>query len=162
MLIRDLGAEVLVCTPSYALHIAEVARRGSAPETCRARIGHFGGEPWTEEMRVTIERELIRAFNNYGLSEVVGPGVSASARTGPACTCRRITSSSACDPDTLAHVPDGEASSCSRRSRSRRCRCCATAPATSPRSIAALPVRAHRRAHEPGGGSLRRCSSSAA
>jgi phenylacetate-CoA ligase len=86
LLIRDLGAEVLVCTPSYALHIGEVARaEGYEPGTLPLRFGHFGGEPWTEEMRLQIEHGLgILAFNNYGLSEVIGPGVSGEcvARSG--------------------------------------------------------------------------------
>ncbi len=82
MLIEDLAAEVLVCTPSYALHIAEVARaQGKDPAALPLRLGHFGGEPWTEEMRVEIERELgILAFDNYGLSEVIGPGVAGECR----------------------------------------------------------------------------------
>ena len=86
MLLKDLGAEVLVCTPSYALHIAEVCRaEGTDPRQLPLRLGHFGGEPWTEEMRLAMEREFrMRAFNNYGLSEVIGPGVSGecAARTG--------------------------------------------------------------------------------
>ncbi len=86
MLIQDVGADVLIGTPSYALHIAEVARsQGVDPRKLPLRFGHFGGEPWTEEMRVEIEREFdMRAFNNYGLSEVIGPGVSGecAARTG--------------------------------------------------------------------------------
>jgi phenylacetate-CoA ligase len=85
-LLRDLRPDVLVCTPSYALHIAEVARAtGGDPRELGLSFGHFGGEPWTEEMRVEIERELgIQAFNNYGLSEVIGPGVSGEcgARAG--------------------------------------------------------------------------------
>jgi phenylacetate-CoA ligase len=77
-LIQDLQAQVLVCTPSYALHIGEVAAaQGLKPDQLSLQYGHFGGEPWTEELRLEIERSLgIRAFNNYGLSEVIGPGVS--------------------------------------------------------------------------------------
>ena len=84
MLIQDLKPEVLICTPSYALHIAEAAReQGVDPRTLSLRFGHFGGEPWTEEMRVKIEKEFnMQAFNNYGLSEVIGPGVSGE------CMCR--------------------------------------------------------------------------
>ena len=86
MLIRDLQPDVLVCTPSYALHIAEVARaEGYDPRKLSLRLGHFGGEPWTEEMRLKIENEFdMQAFNNYGLSEVIGPGVSGDcmARSG--------------------------------------------------------------------------------
>ena len=78
MLIRDLGADVLICTPSYSLQIAEVARsQGIDPRSLGLKFGHFGGEPWTEDLRGAIELELgILAFNNYGLSEVMGPGVS--------------------------------------------------------------------------------------
>ena len=78
MLLNDMRADALVCTPSYAVNIAEVARQlGQDPRTLPLRFGHFGGEPWTEAMRLQIESELdILAFNNYGLSEVIGPGVS--------------------------------------------------------------------------------------
>jgi phenylacetate-CoA ligase len=78
LLLTDLKPDVLVCTPSYALNIAEVARgEGVGPQDISLRFGHFGGEPWTEDMRVRIDSELgIKAFNNYGLSEVIGPGVS--------------------------------------------------------------------------------------
>ncbi len=78
MLLQDLKADVLICTPSYALQIAEVARsQGVDPATLSLKFAHFGGEPWTEDMRVQIEKEFsILAFNNYGLSEVIGPGVS--------------------------------------------------------------------------------------
>ena len=86
MLITDLGANVLVCTPSYALNIAEVARQqGIDPRKLPLEFAHFGGEPWTEDMRVQIEKEMdLFAMNNYGLSEVIGPGVSGecAARTG--------------------------------------------------------------------------------
>ena len=85
-IIRDLDPEVLVCTPSYALTIADTARElGIDPRSLSLRYGHFGGEPWTEDMRREIEDQLdILAFNNYGLSEVIGPGVSGecAARTG--------------------------------------------------------------------------------
>jgi phenylacetate-CoA ligase len=111
MLIRDLGAEVLVCTPSYALHIAEVARaEGFAPGTLPLRFGHFGGEPWTEEMRVQIERGLaIQAFNNYGLSEVLGPGVAGEcgARTGMHIQEDHFIVECV-HPETLEPLPDGE------------------------------------------------------
>ena len=86
MLMRDLGADVLVSTPSYALQVAEAARnQGLDPRELPIRFAHFGGEPWTEDMRAEIEAELgILAFNNYGLSEVIGPGVSGEcvARNG--------------------------------------------------------------------------------
>jgi phenylacetate-CoA ligase len=111
MLIRDLGAEVLVCTPSYALHIAEVAQaEGFEPGTLPLRFGHFGGEPWTEEMRVQIERGLgILAFNNYGLSEVIGPGVAGEcgARAGMHVAEDHFLVECV-NPETLEPVRDGE------------------------------------------------------
>jgi phenylacetate-CoA ligase len=111
LLIRDLGAEVLVCTPSYALHISEVAQaEGFGPGTLPLRLGHFGGEPWTEEMRVQIERGLgILAFNNYGLSEVLGPGVAGEccARTGMHVQEDHFIVECV-HPETLEPVPDGE------------------------------------------------------
>lgn len=77
-LLRDFGATVLCCTPSYALHIAEVMRKnGLSKEDLRLKAGIFGAEPWTNEMRLQIERELgLRAFDIYGLTEVIGPGVA--------------------------------------------------------------------------------------
>ena len=79
MLLEDLGGEVLCCTPSYALNIAQtLAEEGVGLERLKLRVGIFGAEPWTEQMRDQIERRLgIAALNVYGLSEIVGPGVSA-------------------------------------------------------------------------------------
>jgi phenylacetate-CoA ligase len=79
MLLSDLGGQVLVSTPSYALVIAQGIRdAGIDPSRLRLEIGLFGGEPWSEAMRGQIERELgLRAINNYGLSEMCGPGVAA-------------------------------------------------------------------------------------
>ncbi|MFW6154709.1 MAG: phenylacetate--CoA ligase family protein [Planctomycetota bacterium] len=111
MLMQDLGADVLVCTPSYALNIAEVARsQGLGPADLSVRFGHFGGEPWTEDMRHAIEAQLgILAFNNYGLSEVIGPGVSGEcvARTGMHIQEDHFIVECV-DPDTLEPVADGE------------------------------------------------------
>jgi phenylacetate-CoA ligase len=111
MLIRDLGAEVLICTPSYALHIGEVAAaEGIGPGGLPLRYGHFGGEPWTEEMRLAIERSLgILAFNNYGLSEVIGPGVSGECGARDGMHVQEDHFIAEClDPETLEPVPDGE------------------------------------------------------
>ena len=79
LLLRDLGGEVLVATPSYALNIAGALRElGVGPSELRLKVGLFGAEPWTEEMRLELERQLgLRAIDCYGLSEVVGPGVAA-------------------------------------------------------------------------------------
>ncbi len=79
MLMQDYGATVLVCTPSYALYIAEVAKNmGIDPKKdLKLRIGMFGAEPWSEQMRRKIEESLnIKAYDNYGLSEIIGPGVA--------------------------------------------------------------------------------------
>ena len=78
MALRDLGATVLCCTPSYALHLAEaVEEAGLVPKDLKLRVGFFGAEPWTEAMRDALETRLnIMALDIYGLSEVIGPGVS--------------------------------------------------------------------------------------
>jgi phenylacetate-CoA ligase len=82
MLLRDLGARVLVSTPSYALVIAQaIADAGDDPAGLPLELGLFGGEPWTESLREQIERSLrLRAVNFYGLSEMCGPGVAAECR----------------------------------------------------------------------------------
>jgi phenylacetate-CoA ligase len=77
-LLRDLRAQVLCCTPSYALHIAE----SGVSDLC-LEVGMFGAEPWSEEMRAELESRLgLVALNVYGLSEIVGPGVSAECLEG--------------------------------------------------------------------------------
>lgn len=82
MLLQDFGVTVLVCTPSYALYLAETARDlGAEPQTLPLKVGMFGAEPWSEKMRRQIEEALgLLAFDNYGLSEVIGPGVSGECR----------------------------------------------------------------------------------
>ena len=73
-LLEDLGAEVLCCTPSYALAIADHV---PDPANLRLRSGLFGAEPWTEELREAVEDAFdLKALDIYGLSEIVGPGVS--------------------------------------------------------------------------------------
>ena len=78
MMLQDFGTTAIVCTPSYALYLAEVGRaQGVDFEALPLRIGLFGGEPSGEHMRSEIEKRLhIRATDNYGLTEVIGPGVS--------------------------------------------------------------------------------------
>ncbi|HQK38129.1 MAG TPA: phenylacetate--CoA ligase [Bacteroidales bacterium] len=77
-LMKDFGSTVLACTPSYALYLAEAMEEERIdPHSLRLRVGVFGAEPWTESMRREIENRLgIKAIDIYGLSEVVGPGVS--------------------------------------------------------------------------------------
>ena len=79
MILKDYGATALVCTPSYALTLADrIEKMGHDPRTyLNLRVGLFGGEPWSEELRREIETRLdIVATDNYGLSEIVGPGVA--------------------------------------------------------------------------------------
>jgi phenylacetate-CoA ligase len=80
MLLRDLGPQVLIATPSYALVIAHAVRdAGIDPAELRLELGLFGGESWTDGLRSQIESALpgLRAVNFYGLSEMCGPGVAA-------------------------------------------------------------------------------------
>jgi phenylacetate-CoA ligase len=77
-LMQDFGSTVLCCTPSYALLIAETAiAEGIDLAALRLKVGLFGAEPWSEQMRAAIEARLgLRALDHYGLSEVLGPGVA--------------------------------------------------------------------------------------
>jgi phenylacetate-CoA ligase len=86
LLLRDLGGQVLVSTPSYALVIAQAVRdAGLAPSDLRLEVGLFGGEPSTDELRREIERQLgLAALQLYGLSEMCGPGVAAECLAGRA------------------------------------------------------------------------------
>lgn len=78
IIMQDFGSTVLTCTPSYALYLAETAAEmGVDIKKLKLRIGIFGAEPWSERMREEIERKLgLQAIDIYGLSEVMGPGVS--------------------------------------------------------------------------------------
>jgi phenylacetate-CoA ligase len=78
MLIQDLGSTVLCCTPSYALYLAEAAQEmGVDLRETALRVGIFGAEPWSERMRQEIETKMgLKALDIYGLSEIIGPGVS--------------------------------------------------------------------------------------
>jgi len=77
-LMHDFGPTALACTPSYALYLAEaMAKTGIPRSEFKLRVGIFGAEPWTENMRKEIEAKMgIDAYNIYGLSEIMGPGVS--------------------------------------------------------------------------------------
>ena len=73
----DFGVTVLFSTPSYAMYLAEEIHKMGVEDQLKLRVGIFGAEPWTEEMRHTIESSLhIKAYDIYGLSEVLGPGVA--------------------------------------------------------------------------------------
>jgi phenylacetate-CoA ligase len=77
-LMQDFGATILTCTPSYALHMAEViSEMGVDPALTSIKIGVFGAEPWSEGMRRELEKTWdITACDIYGLSEIIGPGVA--------------------------------------------------------------------------------------
>ncbi|HEY6892191.1 MAG TPA: phenylacetate--CoA ligase [Solirubrobacter sp.] len=110
-LLRDLQGQVLCCTPSYALHIAQGLREARIePQDLKLEIGMFGAEPWTEGMRERLEAELgLIALNVYGLSEIVGPGVSAEcpeARDGLHVQEDHFLVE-VIDPGTGTRVPDG-------------------------------------------------------
>jgi phenylacetate-CoA ligase len=79
VIMKDFGPTAITCTPSYALHLAEVAEEmGLDPaKDFKLRVGCFGAEPWSEHMREQIEKKFnIDAIDIFGLSEVIGPGVS--------------------------------------------------------------------------------------
>ncbi len=78
MFIMDLQATILCCTPSYAAYLGEAMKEmGYAPEDIPLKIGIFGAEAWSEEMRRDIEKTLgIKAYDIYGLTEISGPGVA--------------------------------------------------------------------------------------
>jgi phenylacetate-CoA ligase len=107
-LLEDLGAEILCCTPSYALtiadHVDDVGR-------LRLRAGLFGAEPWTERIRGAIEESLnLCALDVYGLSEIVGPGVASECLEGlgGAHVNEDHFLVEVIDPETGASVPDGD------------------------------------------------------
>ncbi|MGO4415825.1 phenylacetate-CoA ligase [Cupriavidus sp. OV038] len=111
-LIQDFKPEIIMVTPSYMLAIAdEFERQGIDPASTSLRIGIFGAEPWTPEMRLAIERRMgISAVDIYGLSEVMGPGVAnecAETKDGPTIWEDHFYPE-IIDPDTGEVLPDGE------------------------------------------------------
>ena len=109
-IMRDFGSTVLCCTPSYALHIAEVLHEsGLTKDDIHLKAGIFGAEPWTNEMRRQIEEMLgITAYDIYGLTEVLGPGVAfeCSEQTGMHINEDHFIVE-VIDPDTGEVLPDG-------------------------------------------------------
>ncbi len=111
MLMKDFGATVLCCTPSYAIHLAEaIEDMGVDLSDISLKAGIFGAEPWSESMRATIEEKLnIKAYDIYGLSEIMGPGVAIE------CECQNGLHiweehfiPEIVDPVTLKPLPYGE------------------------------------------------------
>jgi len=111
-LIRDFKPEIIMVTPSYMLAIAdEMERQGIDPRSCSLRIGIFGAEPWTNELRKSIEERLaLDAIDIYGLSEVMGPGVSQECiETKDGLTIwEDHFFPEVVDPDTGKPLPEGE------------------------------------------------------
>ncbi len=107
----NFGSTALICTPSYALRIAEVmGEMGIDRSLLRLRWGLFGAEPWSENMRREIEARLgIFATDNYGMSEIIGPGVSGECqeRSGLHINEDHFLVE-VLDPDTGQPVPEGE------------------------------------------------------
>jgi phenylacetate-CoA ligase len=111
MVMRDFGVTALCCTPSYFLHILERAEKmGVSLRDLPLRAGVFGAEPWTEQMRAYIEKESgITAYDIYGLSEIIGPGVGieCSAQAGLHIFEDHFLVEIV-DPESGDPVPDGE------------------------------------------------------
>jgi phenylacetate-CoA ligase len=109
-LMHDFGSTVLACTPSYALFLAEaIQESGINRDDLKLRVGVFGAEPWTENMRREIEDKLrIKAIDIYGLSEVIGPGVASEC---PVQEGLHINEDhfypEIIDPNTLQVLPEG-------------------------------------------------------
>ncbi|WP_027482646.1 phenylacetate--CoA ligase PaaK [Deinococcus pimensis] len=111
-IIRDLQPEVIACTPSYALVLAEaLARQGVGPGDTNLKYAVLGAEPWSERMRAEVEARLgVKATNIYGLSEIIGPGVSNEDVTEQrgSYLWEDHFYPEIVDPDTGLGVPDGE------------------------------------------------------
>ena len=106
----DFGATILCCTPSYALYLGEEVERMGLKDQLKLKAGIFGAEPWSENMRLEIEKKLgIKAYDIYGLSEILGPGVGCEC---PAQKGMHIWEDhfipEIIDPDTCEVLPAGE------------------------------------------------------
>ncbi|MBQ3885186.1 MAG: phenylacetate--CoA ligase [Ruminococcus sp.] len=108
---RDLGSTILCCTPSYAAYIGEtIHEMGLTPDDLKLKAGIFGAEPWTEEMRRSIEKSLgIKAYDIYGLTEISGPGVAfeCSEQSGMHINEDNFIAE-IINPDTGEVLPEGE------------------------------------------------------
>ena len=110
-IIQDFGSDIICCTPSYAMYIAEeMEKAGIDTSKLPLRAGIFGAEPWTEEMRRQIEQKLhIKAYDIYGLTEIIGPGVAyeCSEQRGMHVNEDHFIIE-IINPLTGEHMPDGE------------------------------------------------------
>ncbi len=105
----DLGTTHLCCTPSYAMYIGETVREMGVKNQLKLKAGIFGAEPWTEEMRHEIEESLgIKAHDVYGLTEIMGPGVSYECEVQQGMhICEDMIIPEIIDPDTGEVLPEG-------------------------------------------------------
>jgi phenylacetate-CoA ligase len=110
-ILQDFGSTVLTCTPSYSLYLAESAREaGLDPTSFKLKYGFFGAEPWSEAMRVEIEKSFgIKAYDIYGLTEIIGPGVASECveQSGMHISEDHFYPE-IIDPETGEVLPDGE------------------------------------------------------
>ena len=107
----DFGVTHIACTPSYVIYLAETIKEmGIKKDELKLKYGIFGAEPWTQSMRDKIEEGLgIRAYDIYGLSEIMGPGVSMSCEENAGMHVQEdYFYVEIIDPDTLEVLPDGE------------------------------------------------------
>lgn len=105
----DLGSTHLCCTPSYAMYLGETVKEMGVKNQLNLKAGIFGAEPWTEEMRKQIEEALgLKAYDVYGLTEIMGPGVSyeCSMQAGMH-ICEDMFIAEIIDPDTGEVLPEG-------------------------------------------------------
>lgn len=108
---HDFGSTILACTPSYAAFLGESLKdMGETPDYLHLKAGIFGAEPWTEEMRLEIEKSLgIKAYDIYGLTEIMGPGVAYECKEQKGMHVNEdhfIVET--IDPKTGKRLPDGE------------------------------------------------------
>jgi phenylacetate-CoA ligase len=109
-LMHDFGSTVIACTPSYALFLAEaISESGISRDELKLKVGVFGAEPWTENMRREIEEKLkIKAIDIYGLSEIIGPGVASECLEQNGLHINEDHFfPEIIDPDTLEPLPPG-------------------------------------------------------
>ncbi len=106
----DLGTTAIACTPSYLAHVMEHIKQNQLQDQLKLRVAICGGEPWTVEMRQKIEAGLgIELFDIYGLSEIMGPGVSQDCHVHQGShVMDDHFYAEVVDPDTLEVLPDGE------------------------------------------------------
>ena len=106
----DFGSTVLCCTPSYAMYLGEAIEEMGVKDQLKLKAGIFGAEPWTEEMRRKIEDKLgLKAYDIYGLSEIMGPGVSYECEYQCGMhVCEDHFIPEIIDPDTAEVLPEGE------------------------------------------------------